>query len=59
MFPFLGVGVEPMTGSAVFWFNLHRDGTLEVCTRHASCPILYGNKWTLVQEIDFRITPRI
>lgn len=25
VFLFLGVGVEPMAGSAVFWFNLHKD----------------------------------
>lgn len=54
VFPFLGVDVKPMTRSATFWFNLHIDGTLDVRTRYASCPFLYCNKWTLVQEIDYR-----
>lgn len=34
-----------LQGSAVFWYNLHKNGELDLNTRHAGCPVLVGNKW--------------
>ena len=35
---------EPVQNSAVFWYNLLRDGTGDYRTRHAACPVLAGEK---------------
>ncbi|ROI24875.1 Prolyl 4-hydroxylase subunit alpha-1 [Anabarilius grahami] len=45
VFPEVGVAVQPRKGSAVFWYNLHRNGKLDQKTEHAGCPVLVGNKW--------------
>uniref|UniRef100_A0A3B3ZJY9 Prolyl 4-hydroxylase alpha subunit domain-containing protein n=1 Tax=Periophthalmus magnuspinnatus TaxID=409849 RepID=A0A3B3ZJY9_9GOBI len=31
--------------SAIFWWNLHRNGEGDVDTLHAGCPVLVGDKW--------------
>ncbi|CBY36968.1 unnamed protein product [Oikopleura dioica] len=43
---FLGPGIkaEPIHKSAVFWYNLLRDGSCDYRTRHAACPVLIGQK---------------
>ena len=45
VFPYLGLSMAPVKGDAVFWYNLHRNGTGFFATRHASCPVLSGSKW--------------
>ncbi|XP_073705985.1 prolyl 4-hydroxylase subunit alpha-1-like [Garra rufa] len=45
VFPNVGVAVQPKKGSAVFWYNLHRNGQVDSDTKHAGCPVLRGNKW--------------
>ncbi|XP_026099430.1 prolyl 4-hydroxylase subunit alpha-1-like [Carassius auratus] len=45
VFPDIGVATRPKKGSAVFWYNLHKNGELDLNTRHAGCPVLVGNKW--------------
>ncbi|ROL52082.1 Prolyl 4-hydroxylase subunit alpha-2 [Anabarilius grahami] len=45
VFPKVGVALQPEKGSAVFWYNLHKNGTLDLKTEHAGCPVLMGNKW--------------
>ncbi|XP_048020120.1 prolyl 4-hydroxylase subunit alpha-1-like isoform X1 [Megalobrama amblycephala] len=45
VFPKVGVALQPEKGSAVFWYNLHKNGTLDLKTLHAGCPVLMGNKW--------------
>ncbi|XP_048020119.1 prolyl 4-hydroxylase subunit alpha-1-like isoform X2 [Megalobrama amblycephala] len=45
VFPEVGVAVQPKKGSAVFWYNLHKNGKLDLKTKHAGCPVLVGNKW--------------
>jgi len=35
----------PVKGSAVFWYNLLKNGEGDFRTRHAACPVLIGNKW--------------
>ncbi|ROL52079.1 Prolyl 4-hydroxylase subunit alpha-1 [Anabarilius grahami] len=45
VFPKSGVAVQPKKGSAVFWYNLLRNGEVNWNTEHAGCPVLMGNKW--------------
>ena len=45
MFPRLGVKVTPRKGSAVFWYNLFRNGEGIEDTVHGACPVLMGEKW--------------
>uniref|UniRef100_A0A671LUI9 Fe2OG dioxygenase domain-containing protein n=1 Tax=Sinocyclocheilus anshuiensis TaxID=1608454 RepID=A0A671LUI9_9TELE len=45
VFTEVGVAVQPKKGSAVFWYNLHRNGQWDLDTKHAGCPVLRGNKW--------------
>ncbi|XP_073705460.1 prolyl 4-hydroxylase subunit alpha-1-like [Garra rufa] len=45
VFPKVGVALKPMKGSAVFWYNLHKNGEVDLYTEHAGCPVLRGNKW--------------
>lgn len=44
-FPLVKTAVFPKKGSAVFWWNLHKTGEIDVRTKHAGCPVLVGNKW--------------
>ncbi|KAI7809346.1 prolyl 4-hydroxylase alpha II-like precursor [Triplophysa rosa] len=45
VFPKVGVALQPKKGSAVFWYNLHKNGDVDLRTMHAGCPVLMGNKW--------------
>ena len=45
MFPDLGRTFWPKKGTAVFWYNLYKNGEGDVRTRHAACPVLAGTKW--------------
>ncbi|CAM1291323.1 P4HA2 (predicted) [Pycnogonum litorale] len=45
VFPILGIGYKPEKGSALFWYNLRRNGEGDPRTIHAACPILSGTKW--------------
>ncbi|XP_051721198.1 prolyl 4-hydroxylase subunit alpha-2-like [Ctenopharyngodon idella] len=45
VFPKVGVALKPKKGSAVFWYNLQKNGRVDLDTQHAGCPVLVGNKW--------------
>ncbi|KAF4117659.1 hypothetical protein G5714_002212 [Onychostoma macrolepis] len=45
VFPKVGVALKPKKGSAVFWYNLHKNGNVDLNTEHAGCPVFRGNKW--------------
>ncbi|WAR03207.1 P4HA2-like protein [Mya arenaria] len=51
VFPDLGLRVRPQKGSALMFFNLFRNGTSNNFTKHASCPVLYGEKWIANQWV--------
>ncbi|RXN15121.1 prolyl 4-hydroxylase subunit alpha-1-like protein [Labeo rohita] len=51
VFPNVGVAVQPKKGSAVFWYNLHRNGQVDTDTKHAGCPVLRGNKWDKIAQL--------
>uniref|UniRef100_A0A1B6GEX8 procollagen-proline 4-dioxygenase n=2 Tax=Cuerna arida TaxID=1464854 RepID=A0A1B6GEX8_9HEMI len=42
-----GLSVRPQKRTALFWFNYHRNGTGDVTTDHAGCPVIRGSKWVL------------
>lgn len=46
--------VYPRKGDAVFWFNLKKDGTPDVKTLHAACPVIIGSKWVANKWINER-----
>ncbi|KAL9692259.1 hypothetical protein quinque_015778, partial [Culex quinquefasciatus] len=45
VFPRLNLAVRPRKGTAIFWYNLHRNGKGNKKTLHAACPVLIGSKW--------------
>ena len=45
VFTEIGLSLPPVKGMGVFWHNLHRNGTGNDNTRHASCPVIVGSKW--------------
>ncbi|KAL1280848.1 hypothetical protein QQF64_015448 [Cirrhinus molitorella] len=45
VFPKVGVVLKPKKGSAVFWYNLHKNGNVDLFTEHAGCPVFRGSKW--------------
>ncbi len=45
VFPYLKVKVQPVKGTAVYWKNLLNSGIGNLCTLHAACPVLVGQKW--------------
>ena len=46
VFPILGLQMKPIKNSALFWYNLHSDGTPDYLTLHGGCPVLFGSKWS-------------
>ncbi|XP_069668612.1 prolyl 4-hydroxylase subunit alpha-1-like isoform X2 [Periplaneta americana] len=47
VFPYLNLTIRPQKGAAVVWYNLHRNGTGNIRTLHAACPVVVGSKWTI------------
>ncbi|CAG7717302.1 unnamed protein product [Allacma fusca] len=44
-FPQSRVATQPIKGSAVFWYDLLDDGSVDGTTFHGACPVVYGRKW--------------
>ncbi|XP_063969551.1 prolyl 4-hydroxylase subunit alpha-1-like [Lytechinus pictus] len=40
-----GAKIKPGKGSAIFWYNLFRNGRVDERTKHGSCPVISGSKW--------------
>ena len=45
VFPATFASAVPTKGSAIFWFNTFSDGTPDLSTAHALCPVVLGQKW--------------
>ncbi|XP_059085836.1 prolyl 4-hydroxylase subunit alpha-1-like [Tigriopus californicus] len=45
VFPQLDLSIQPVQGSALFWFNLDSSDVYDTRSFHMGCPVLYGNKW--------------
>ena len=56
-FPLLGLRFTPEIGCAVLWYNLDRDGRLDLSTLHAGEPVEAGEKYGM--NIWFRERPRL
>ncbi|XP_068233922.1 prolyl 4-hydroxylase subunit alpha-1-like [Palaemon carinicauda] len=60
-FPWAGVSVKPLKGSAVFWYNLKRNGRMNPRSEHGGCPVLLGHKWVankwIRENINFMRRP--
>lgn len=46
VFTELNLTLRPKKGSAVFWYNLKRNGKGDIFTKHAACTVLSGEKWS-------------
>ncbi|TDG43384.1 hypothetical protein AWZ03_010206 [Drosophila navojoa] len=51
-FPALGLGVQPIKGSALIWHNMNHEVECDHRTLHAACPTLLGNRWVATQWVD-------
>lgn len=45
VFTRVGARIQPIRGSAAFWYNLLPNGEGDTMTMHAACPVLIGSKW--------------
>ena len=43
VFPTIGAYVPPIRRSAVFWYNLRKNGDPDKRTLHAACPVINKN----------------
>lgn len=50
-FPRIGVAARPVKGSAIFWFNMKRNGESDPLSLHGGCPVVLGNKWIANQWV--------
>ncbi|XP_033209874.1 prolyl 4-hydroxylase subunit alpha-2-like isoform X3 [Belonocnema kinseyi] len=50
VFPDLNLTIWPKKGSAVFWYNLKRNGEGDNLTLHGACPVISGTKWSHVMR---------
>lgn len=55
VFPYLNLALWPRKGSAAVWYNLYRSGEGDHRTKHASCPILVGHKWSKLFDGSFMV----
>ncbi|XP_076833244.1 prolyl 4-hydroxylase subunit alpha-3 isoform X2 [Brachyhypopomus gauderio] len=44
-FIYANLSIPAVENSALFWWNLHRNGQGNGDTLHAGCPVLMGDKW--------------
>ena len=44
-FPKMGLAATPRKGTAVFWYNLHKNGNRDDLSLHGACPTALGIKW--------------
>ncbi len=56
VFPTLKTVVNPVMGSAVLWYNLNSDGTINYDLLHGGCPVLYGTKWSMLIDFEMVLT---
>lgn len=57
-----GLGVRPRKGDAVLFWSLRPDGVFDTLTRHASCPVVRGQKavatrW--IHESHYPVSPEM
>uniref|UniRef100_A0A8R1XP82 procollagen-proline 4-dioxygenase n=1 Tax=Onchocerca volvulus TaxID=6282 RepID=A0A8R1XP82_ONCVO len=50
----LKISVPCIKNAALFWYNLMRNGEIDVRSRHAACPVLTGSKWIMTKQFRER-----
>ena len=45
VFPNLGLAVNPVKGSMLFWYSLSKEGNSAKESMHGGCPTMHGLKW--------------
>ena len=53
VFPFLNIKIKPVKGSVAMWLNMRPDGREDTRSRHAGCPVIYGEKISTKTHINF------
>lgn len=53
VFPFVNIALQARKGTAAVWYNLHASGEPNMLTYHAACPVLLGNKWSMIWDTIF------
>uniref|UniRef100_A0A2K6VMM0 procollagen-proline 4-dioxygenase n=1 Tax=Onchocerca volvulus TaxID=6282 RepID=A0A2K6VMM0_ONCVO len=43
------ISVPCIKNAALFWYNLMRNGEVDMRSQHAACPVLTGIKWTAIK----------
>lgn len=59
IFTEMGLSIRPRRGSAIIWSNLASDGAPNPYTRHASTPVVKGQKVVLTKWFNQRAKPLI
>ncbi|XP_028668628.1 prolyl 4-hydroxylase subunit alpha-2-like [Erpetoichthys calabaricus] len=54
VFPDVGAALQPIKGTAVFWYNVLKNGEDDYSTLHGACPVLVGSKWVSNKWIRVR-----
>ncbi|CAG7830695.1 unnamed protein product [Allacma fusca] len=49
-FPRLRVKITPEKGSMLLWVNSYSDGKVDKWIEHASCPVVFGEKWIFAPD---------
>jgi len=44
-FPEINLTLFPTKNDAILWYNLFKNGTIDLNTRHGACAVLSGTKW--------------
>merc|ERR1719481_732095 len=45
VFPYVGMGVAPVKGATVVWWNMDAAGGYDERVKHGACPVMIGSKW--------------
>ncbi|PWA76411.1 oxoglutarate/iron-dependent oxygenase [Artemisia annua] len=45
-----GYAVKPKKGDGLLFFSLHPNATTDVLSLHGSCPVIEGEKWSVINE---------
>jgi len=57
-FPDIGIGIQPVARSGVFWLNLDEDEERDEDLVHAGCPVILGEpKWSTERKLKSQFSP--
>ncbi|VDN00231.1 unnamed protein product [Onchocerca ochengi] len=50
----LRISVPCIKNALLFWYNLMRNGEVDMRSQHAACPVLTGIKWIMTKQFRER-----